>query len=111
MTGIDDLIDEEDDKQEQEEAEGILDELGVDSKEELEALEQKLDRVQHGLAHYDKRMEELEEEVKLQRSIISRLIGQIHELSDSNSSNEWELETEQQDSTDDSGDSSSGLEW
>lgn len=115
---LDDLVDDVDKEQEKEEMEGILDELGVDSKEELQKLEDKLDRVQTGLIQYDKRMESIENRLDILEGTIARLIRlQSNNEKSSGSSNEESESTRQTtegESEEEEGrrsDDGSGLDW
>lgn len=87
MGGLDELVDNVDSQHEEEQARSILDELDIDSKEELENFEDRLDDVQHSLLHYDKRMEELEQQVEAQRELLHRLIKFITDELDSTNDN------------------------
>jgi len=84
--GIDDLVDQVDKSVEQQEKLDILDDLGVESKEDLELLEEKVGYISRGLAHYDKRLEDLENRVVLLEAIVQR------ELTDEEHSDEEETD-------------------
>lgn len=81
MGGLDDLVDDVDEEKEKEEVEGLMDELGIEDKEELEELETKLDRVQTGLIHYDKQMERLERRISVLEGAVANLIKELSDVS------------------------------
>lgn len=58
--GIDELVDDVDEQKDEDEAKSLLDKFGVDSREELEELDDRLSRALRLLVQYDKRIEELE---------------------------------------------------
>lgn len=82
MTGLDDLVDNVEQETEEEKVKGILDELEIESKEELEKLESRLDDIQNGLEIYDKRMEKIEDRLEIQEQLIRRLIGLVKDNND-----------------------------
>lgn len=68
--GLDDLVDDVDEEKTEEQAEGILNELGIEDTEELRKFEQRFDNLNHALAYYDKKLEELQARIERVEKII-----------------------------------------
>lgn len=107
MGGLDDVIDEADDDADKRKVQNIADKLGVEDKEELENLDDRLDDAYEMVIEYDRRIEKLEEQVSILTSAVNELLNDDSSSSDDRSSNEDEQLREQDDETN----SSDGLEW
>jgi len=111
MCGVDELISSADESAEEEQVEDITDELGIDDKEELEELDDRLDRAYELILQYDNRIEQLEEEVKTLRATIVKLITEEHEQHDSDSTDRPDSDEELLSKEENNPDLNNGLEW
>lgn len=119
MGGLDELVDQVDEEKEIEEAKTIMNELGIEDQEELEELEQKLDRVQSGLIHYDKKMERLEQRIDILEGAVAKVLKQSADVSttetgEQNKTNDQQTATTEEEtaSWDKGGsDDGDGLNW
>lgn len=65
MGGLDDLVDDVNKEQEQEEVNSIKDDLGVESKKELEQMDDRVQRLVERMDIYDKELEKLKKRMSL----------------------------------------------
>jgi len=90
MGGLDELVDDVDKEQDKDEIEGMLDQLGIESKEELQKLEARLDGINEGLMTYDKRMERIENRLAIMEQALAKLIEEQEDSDSQESSSEKE---------------------
>lgn len=92
--GLDDLVENEKDEEDKEKAETLSDELGIESKEELEELDDRISRLYESHINNDKRIESLEDDVALLMSALSKTMKEVvgekmkDELEESDGANE-----------------------
>ena len=98
MGGLDDLVDNQQDEVVEEQAEELMDELDFDSVEELEDFEDRLRQLSHGLVHYDKRMEEIEQRLDVLEGVTKKILKEVSDEENESQGSSW-------------GNTESGLDW
>lgn len=80
--GLDDLVDDVGEDKEKEELEELMDELGIEDKDDLEQLDGRLDRMFGIVLTLENDIENLKSEVNVLRSALSRTIKEFADESD-----------------------------
>lgn len=86
--GIDDLVDNASDEKDRSEAQSLLDELGVDSREELEELDNRLQRSINLLVEYDRRIEKLEDRIGTLETVVAQVLRNSNGANEEDSTKE-----------------------
>lgn len=79
---MDSLIDDEQEKKEEEQTESKAEQLGVEDKEELEELDDRLGDTFKIAAELEERIESLETELKIHKAALGNIIDAIQESDD-----------------------------
>lgn len=85
---LDDLSDSAKEEEEEEQVEGIMEELGVENKEELEELDGRVGTLSKTVVAQDKKINELEEEVKSLRAIVKNRL--LEDGSEKQKESKWQ---------------------
>lgn len=80
--GFDDLIDDSEEDREKSETEGLKNQLGVESKEELEDLDDRIGTLYETVMHLDKQVATLEDEIKMIRNSVAKMDDDMEEMKD-----------------------------
>lgn len=75
--GFDDLIDDVEEEKKQDEVEELKESLGIEDKEDMEQLEGRLQNLMSMQITLDKRMEEMEDEVRILRKALGAVLKEI----------------------------------
>lgn len=78
--GLDSLIDDEEEQQDKEQADETADELGIEDKEELEELDDRLGNTYEIITDLHERVENLEEENSLLRGAVAKLVDEVESM-------------------------------
>ena len=109
MGGLDELVDNQQDEVVEQEVEGLMDELDIESKEELEKFQDRLKQLSHGLVHYDKRMEEIESRLEVLEGVTSKILKEVSDTNKQDVDDDPNTTAGSQGSS--WGTSESGLDW
>lgn len=107
MGGLDELVDDVEDDTEQQEVEGMMDELDIENKEDLEQLQDRLEGVNQGLMNYDRRMERIEDRL----TVLEKAVAQLLRDDDENETQKQSNEEEEQSDDGQSGGNNDGFDW
>lgn len=89
---IDDLVDQVNDQVEEDRKENLLEDLGANSVEDLELLEDKLQYISQALVHYDKRVEDIEKRVVTLERLMAKMIEETVEDDESDNTGRFNWE-------------------
>lgn len=77
--GLDELVDDHEQEHEEEETRNLLDELGIESREELEAMDGRIGSLSEMVISLDSRVERLNDRLERQEKLLSNLIEEVVE--------------------------------
>lgn len=102
--GLDDVASSAKEEQEEEDTEEMKDKLGVEDLEDMEEIDDRLIRMLENVNKQDKKVEDLEKEIRILKSALSNVITQLNRLRDDSSMESLDGDNEEGEEDSSSGD-------